>query len=183
MGFALYYILYSFVFLLLVVLVFALISIASAPYAMSLAPQAPGPEQAGIPLPLIPLVILGVVCMLPYFPLGMLKAKRGCWTVPTRRAAYLAILQPCGISVLWVLLSRLSAEIFQLFFLVLILFAGPSTYFSFFCSAVLRTLGVGWLSLIFAPLLSAILPPLLFGLGSFWQSRRQSPLSANSPAP
>lgn len=179
MGFALYYILYSFVFLLFFVLVF----IASAPYAMSLAPQAPGPEQAGIPLPLIPLVILGVVCMLPYFPLGMLKAKRGCWTVPTRRAAYLAILQPCGISVLWVLLFPLSAEIIQLYLLVSILFAAPSTYFSFFCSAVLRTLGVGWLSLIFAPLLSAILPPLLFGLGSFWQSRRQSPLSANSPTP
>lgn len=116
------------------------------------------------------LALFSLLSITLYFPLGMWKAKRGCWTVPTRRELCLAILQPCGVSILWALLLPLSLGIVQFYFLASFLFAAPSSCFVL-CS-------FRWISghsgFLLAVLFAAVLPPLLFALGSFFQAKRQN---------
>lgn len=169
-GFALYYILYSFIFSFLFVLVF----IASMLYAMSPASNIEWPD---IPVLLIPLVIFGGISILPLFPLGMLKAKRGHWTVPTRKESILAVVWPSVVFGIWLAILMLpiwASSIYTFLLYISALCAAPFIYFGFSCCVVVRILQVEWLAFILAPLLSIVLPPLLFALGSFCQAKRQN---------
>ncbi len=138
--FALYHICYSFAFcafLLLALFVYARL------FVTSWAPQAPEPGQ-GDDISGLPWVMLAIACacVFPYFPLGMLAAKRGRWTVPSRRERLLAIAQPCAVSVSWVLLLLLlvatdngelpGITLLNLYTILSCLFAAPSSLFSFF---------------------------------------------------
>lgn len=152
-GFARYHFTYSFLFLVF----FALVLVVAT-------------------LPSLPVELLAVPCvisMLLYFPLGMLAAKRRSWTVPTLRGACLAILQPCGISVLWVLLFPLIDGAFQIYAFLSVLFAAPSSSFFIFLLVSKPSDLLSTMYLFGAALLAAVLPPLLFALGSFFQAKRQ----------
>lgn len=175
-GFALYHIRYSFAFVAFLLLALFVL----AQFTTSWAPNAPDPGH-GSDTSVLPLIILEAICMLLYFPLGMLAAKRGRWTVPSRREKLLAIAQPCVVSISWVLLLLLSKQLGVLVLenicvVLSCLFAAPSSFFSFFFTAIIFFCGIipGRFVFFAAPLLSAILPPLLFGLGSFWQAKRQN---------
>lgn len=164
-GFAVCYILYSFVFFFL----FLIALVASAPYAVAYAPNM---EHPGIPLPTVPLLIFGLVSMLPYFPLGMLAAKLGRWSVPSTREVLLFIVWPSALFAVWLMLLRHGAS--SLLSFTPAFLAAPPFYFAVFSAVVFAILGVGWLTPVLSPLLAAVLPPLLFALGSFWQAKRQN---------
>ncbi len=153
-GFARYHFTYSFLFLVFFTLVLVVATLPSLPVEL--------------------LAVLCVISMLLYFPLGMLAAKRRGWTVPTLQGACLAILQPCGVSVLWVLLFPLIDGAFQIYAILSVLFAAPSSSFFIFLLASKPSDLLSTMYLFGAALLAAVLPPLLFALGSFCQAKRQN---------
>lgn len=123
------------------------------------------------------IALQGILSMAVYFFLGVLAAGWGEWSVPTTREKVWAVVQPCFISVSWAALALLAMRhvsvdedafllILPSVFLVSILLAAPSSFF------FLIWAGLG-LNPIVSALLAAVLPPLLFGLGSFWQAKRQ----------
>ncbi len=117
--------------------------------------------------------LFGFVSMAVYFPLGMLAAWWGDWSVPTAREKVWAVVQPCLISVSWAALVLWSASSSELRLLlsttmpISMMLAAPSSFFFLCCAFVCRRFGL-------SALLAAVLPPLLFGLGSFWQAKRRS---------
>ncbi len=123
------------------------------------------------------LVILAVLfsfaSMAVYFPLGMLMAWWGDWGVPTTKEKIWAVVQPCLISVSWAALVLWSASSSGLRLLlsatipISAALAAPSSFFFVCFGLVCRRFGL-------SALLAAVLPPLLFGLGSFWQAKRRS---------
>lgn len=153
----------------------------------SMAPSLDGPSG----IPLLPVALFAALGMALYFPLGMLAARRGKWTAPTPQEKLQSIARSFGALAAWVLLlfclfaiSHLDGQLGYAMINLAILglmAVGPSVLSVLCLMPIMGDMGMFVFSLVC--LLCAILPPLLFGLGSFWQSRRQSPLSANSPAP
>ncbi len=135
----------------------------------------------------IGLVGLGLIWwMLPltlvalYFPLGMLIAQLTKWTPPgTGRERRLAILLPTLVAWTWVCVVLVMVvgeweEPFMAILAISFFFAAPSS--------ILVTILIGPLSQIsdnlilslgLSGLISGLLPPLLFALGSFWQAGRR----------
>lgn len=113
-----------------------------------------------------------------YFPAGVLAAKGGEWTVPKEEDKILAVLQPAAAAWIWVLIvifSVLTDGLLALcVFFISMLFAAPSSIlvlcFSGFWAS--GSYGEGTVKLFLIGLLAGFLPPLLFALGSFWQSAR-----------
>lgn len=157
-GFALYHVVYSFLFLICFALVFPFFTTGIFTISSSL-------FYSVMPL-------FGILSMALYFPLGMRKAKQGHWTVPSGKELCLAVLLPCLISVSWVFLFPLSNELFLFYFLISAIFAAPSSLFVIV--AIVLSLTSDLSVCIFAGLFAAVLPPLLFALGSFWQAKRQN---------
>lgn len=116
--------------------------------------------------------LFGSVSMVIYFPLGLLAAWWGDWSVPTAREKVWAVLQPCLISVSWAALTLWSLPhsgtnlLFTLMLPVSMTLAAPSSFFFACCLFVCRSWNL-------SALLAAVLPPLLFALGSFWQAERR----------
>lgn len=156
-GFALYHILYSLAFCAFCTLISPLLAaclFSAGAYFLYL---------------IVPL--LCIVGMALYFPLGMRKAKRGHWTVPSGKELCLAVLLPCLISVPWALMFPVSSQEFSLYFPISATFAAPSSLFVFLSFAVSPS---SYPVFVFFALFAAVLPPLLFALGSFCQAKRQN---------
>ncbi len=117
-----------------------------------------------------------------YFPAGMIAAKRRGWTCPKDSDELcLAILQPAAVAWGWAALVIFEVCVLNTGFLFFVLFpvsmflASPSSifvlcFFDFWMTAG-SNLDIA-MRLIFLGLLAGFLPPLLFALGSFWQSAR-----------
>lgn len=63
-------------------------------------------------------------------------------------------------------------EVWQLYFLISAVFAAPSSLFVLFFSLTANP--PSYLVFDLFALFAAVLPPLLFALGSFWQAKRQN---------
>lgn len=118
----------------------------------------------------------GILSMTLYFPLGMLEAAWKKWAVPTGKEVLLGMGQPCLVSVTWagLVLAGIFAEAWVVVMglaVISALLAGPSSYFVLFFAT--RLPGTDFENLVFAALLAAVLPPMLFTLGSWWQAKRQ----------
>lgn len=163
-GFALYHLLYSLFFFTFFV------CFVSFSYFLDAIPIETRPAMAVQQFILYLSIPLSMVL---YFPLGMWKAKRGRWTVPSGKELCLAVALPCLVSVTWALLFPLSIEVIQLYLLISAIFAAPSSFFVIYLSLLLDPYLLNWVGFTVA-LLSAVLPPLLFALGSFWQAKRQN---------
>lgn len=126
--------------------------------------------------------LLAAFAMGIYLPAGMIAAKRRGWTCPRDgREICLAILQPAAVAWGWAALVIFEICVSNTGFLFLVLFpvsmflATPSSifvlcFFDFWMTAG-SSLDVA-MRLIFIGFLAGFLPPLLFALGSFWQSAR-----------
>ncbi len=130
--------------------------------------------------------------ILAYFPLGAYAAAEGHWTCPTDWEKLLAVLQPALVAWAWAGLVIFSlwgdVEILLLpAFFISVILASPSSGFVILCVLCLpygENLS-WWCSVAF---LAGLLPPLLFALGSFWQSGRMeragtAPLALPEPPP
>lgn len=157
-GFALYHILYSLAFCAFCTLISPLLAACLL--------------SAGAYLLYSIVPLLCIVGMALYFPLGMRKAKRGRWSVPTGKELCLAALLPCLISVPWVLMLPLLLEVLQLYLLISAVLAAPSSLFVLFFSLTVNP--TSYLVFDLFALFAAVLPPLLFALGSFCQAKRQN---------
>lgn len=125
---------------------------------------------------------LPAVLILLYLPLGMFTAWIGKWGCPrTRQERGLAILLPVLVAWTWVLVVLISVigeweTLFLSVFTVSILLAVPSSLFVITLMGLIFRLteGEGSLAVVLGlcGLLSGFLPPLLFALGSFYQSKR-----------
>lgn len=119
----------------------------------------------------------GILSMVLYFPLGMLETKWEKWTAPTGKEVLLAVILPCLVSIPWAgtVLIGMGVEAWGILALCLgpisFMLAGPSSYFVAFFST--RLPGSGFENVVIAGLLAAVLPPLLFAFGSWWQAKRQ----------
>lgn len=116
-----------------------------------------------------------------YFPLGAWRAKRGGWGGPGRRDGVLATVLPAAVSILCVacvLLVTVAANA-GLFLLFLLFFAPQLAFWFTFVllpfSSPVDSFLINQSLALFALILAALLPPLLFTLGSYWQSKRQAP--------
>lgn len=120
-------------------------------------------------------VIFVGASLLAYFPLGVLAAWMGSWTIPlTGRERWQAVAYPTAVAWVWVgfvLLSLATAagELLILAFFVSLMLAAPSS------ALVLLTMplwgsGSSWGGLVPVGLLAGVLPPLLFAWGSFCQA-------------
>lgn len=114
--------------------------------------------------------------ILVYFPLGAYAAFEGRWTCPTDEEKLLAVLQPALVAWAWAGLVIFSpwggAEVLLIpAFFISVILASPSSGFVILCVLCLpyRERLAWWC---FAAFLAGFLPPLLFALGSFWQSGR-----------
>lgn len=117
-----------------------------------------------------------------YLPAGMIAAKRRGWTYPRDgREICLAILQPAAVAWGWAALVIFEVCVSNTGFLFLVLFpvsmflATPSSIFVLCFFDFWMTAGSSLditMRLIFIGLFAGFLPPLLFTLGSFWQSTR-----------
>ncbi len=125
--------------------------------------------------------ILPFVLVLLYFPLGMLTAWLAKWAYPqTDKEKRQAVFHPVIVAWLWVCIVLVCIigeweKGFEAVILFSFLLASPSSFFvistmgSLFWwtggGGLLQTLAVGGI-------LAGFFPPLLFALGSFWQSGR-----------
>lgn len=126
------------------------------------------------------MIIATILSIGVYFPAGALTAKGGEWTVPKEEDKILAVLQPAVAAWVWVaivIFAVLTDGLLALcVFFISMLFAAPSSIFvlcfsGFWASSGLY--GEGMVELLFLiGLIAGFLPPLLFALGSFWQSAR-----------
>ena len=120
------------------------------------------------------IVLFGSLSMAVYFLMGMLTAKWRDWSVPTAKEKVWAVVQPCFISVSWAIfilalvyvLDGVDTTLAVVVGLISWVMASPSSWFYICCGFVCG-------SITLSALWAAVLPPLLFGLGSFWQSKRQ----------
>lgn len=120
---------------------------------------------------------VSVLMMGFYFPLGILTAWMGNWTLPqTTKEGFMAVISPTVVAWIWVGIVLWSVSLdgdsamsaLPIIFFLSIIFATPSSVFVIFC---------WWDSftqLLWCGLLAGLLPPLLFALGSFWQGSRQA---------
>ena len=98
------------------------------------------------------------------------------WTPPqTKKEKYKTVMQPALVAWGWVLVVFFSIwieaeELLLAVFFISMIFAMPSSVFSL---VVFATNGE-WSALLLGGILSGLLPPLLFALGSFWQGKRQA---------
>lgn len=126
--------------------------------------------------------LLAAFAMGIYFPAGMIAAKRRGWTCPKDSDELcLAVLQPAAVAWGWAALMIFEVCVSNTGFLFLVLFvvsiflATPSSifvlcFFDFWMTAG-SSLDIA-MRLTFIGLFAGFLPPLLFALGSFWQSAR-----------
>lgn len=120
------------------------------------------------------IALQGILSMAIYFFLGVLAAGWGEWSVPTTREKVWMIVLPCAVLMVWealilaILCLPMGASVFS-WILALVLFGmvSPSCWFYICCGFLCE-------SVFTSALLAAVLPPLLFGLGSFWQAKRQA---------
>ncbi len=136
------------------------------------------------------LLVAGSLLMLAYFPLGAYAAAEGHWTCPTDEEKLLAVLQPALVAWAWAglvifsLWGGVEALLIPAFF-ISVIFASPSSGFVLLCALFLPyDDSVSWWC--FVAFLAGLLPPLLFALGSFWQSGRMeragtAPLALPAP--
>ena len=129
-------------------------------------------EWANLVGPLLPVAA--------YFPGGYLVSALCGWSPPeTGEAALLAVMLPTAGAWLWVAVILISIGgdlLFALVFGISIFLAAPSSLFVlgmlFSCDWLLFA-DNGLVALGLCGLLSGLLPPLLFALGSFWQAGRR----------
>lgn len=121
---------------------------------------------------LAPILLMGI-----YFPIGALVAWMEGWTPPgTDRERALAVLQPAVVAWLWVgvvffCITAEAGELFMSVVMISFIFASPSSVFSILSAAIIPA--GGWGGLLIGGVVSGFFPPLLFALGSFWQSERK----------
>lgn len=124
------------------------------------------------------LVVLSVVLLAAYVPMGTWTARRKQWSRPQTFGEGLRyFLAPAAIAWGWgtlvavtILLNAISVLVVE--FLVTSLLASPAVLM-LYVSVILQDLGMeGWLWLWVYVLLAGGLPPLLFTLGSLWGSRK-----------
>lgn len=129
-------------------------------------------------------LLIALVFLLAYFPLGMASAWMGNWTFPlTGKECWQAVGYPTAVAWAWVgivILSLFSGDLLTLVFITSLMLAAPSSGFVLVIVALMD----GWsgglsellVALVSAGLLAGVLPPLLFAWGSFcqaeWANRR-----------
>lgn len=123
------------------------------------------------------------VLMLAYFPAGAMVASENHWTRPeNEKEQFLAVLQPALVAWAWaavVLVTLLRGGLPDWMWVVVpvtLILAFPSSAFVILCAVLgsnvdlYPNLYLWWGRVAF---LAGLLPPLLFALGSFWQSGRE----------
>ena len=123
--------------------------------------------------------LCGCLLMGVYFPAGCLASFMEGWVSPgSEKEKIQAVLLPALVAWTWVgvVFLALFLEEQALFYVVFVLsvfLAAPSSFFSILSMIFLSgPYGAGWGGLLIGGILSGFLPPLLFALGSFWQSAR-----------
>lgn len=125
--------------------------------------------------------LLSLPCLLAlvaYFPLGAWRAKKKQWGAASLGCNALTILLPAmGFSLLSRLVLALPVLSTVVFLWLLFAFFAPQTAFILTVGHLLINAPASGPNVSFSPLfyLAALLPPLLFTLGSYWQSKRQAP--------
>lgn len=123
--------------------------------------------------------LCGCLLMAAYFPAGCLASFTEGWSGPkSEKEKVQAVLFPALVAWAWVGVVFLAlfleeAALFWVVFMLSMFLAAPSSFFSILAMIFLSgPYGAGWGGLLAGGLLSGFLPPLLFALGSFWQSAR-----------
>lgn len=137
----------------------------------SLAPSAPSKEPVPSGVPVL-ILLIWILCMAVYFFLGVLKARLGKWTAPTRREALSVIGWSCGGTAVVLALLVVGVDVFGGLVWICAILAAPSCFFALLSPLFFPSVG-GAAILVFLPP-AAILPALLFALGSFFPGKGQN---------
>lgn len=123
--------------------------------------------------------LCGCGLMAAYFPAGCLASFTEGWSGPkSEKEKVQAVLFPALVAWAWVGVVFLALfleeqALFYVVFMLSVFLAAPSSFFSILAMIFLSgPYGAGWGGLLVGGLLSGFLPPLLFAVGSFWQSAR-----------
>lgn len=120
----------------------------------------------------LPPIVLLLSIIVPYFLLGVLTARLDKWIIPTRQEKFLATVRLSIVPVSYALLFALlyMGGSFYLTIGMILLAVPPYCFGRLFLSLFPFN---GSVAFVLSALLAAVLPPLLFSLGSFFQAKRQ----------
>ncbi len=120
---------------------------------------------------LAPIFLMGI-----YFPAGVCVSWVEGWTVPqSDRERMMAIILPAAVAWFWVCvvffaISVETGELLMVVFYLSMILATPSSILAILFAVLIPS--EGWGGLMLGGMIAGFLPPLLFELGSFWQSDR-----------
>lgn len=128
-------------------------------------------------------IVLVVILMGAYFPVGAYTAARQGWTRPSGwLERILAVFLPALVAWAWEGLmiaglfgssGRVYTSLVMIFISLSFFLAFPSTFFVFFCTLNSLTWPLGSWHFFLVAIMAGLLPPLLFAAGSFWQAWKE----------